>query len=254
MIRTIVELGEAQNFLKTLFEGERRSCAVLTGAGLSTPSGIPDFRSPGGIWSKRRPVQFQDFVRFEEARLEDWERRFQMLDLFEQAKPNAAHIALANLIDAGKIDLLITQNVDGLHQRSGVPVEKIIEIHGNSTYATCLGCGARADLKPLRAVFEAGRSPCCSHCGGLLKAAVVSFGQNMPEEALQRAADVSVSVELFIVIGSSLVVYPAADLPALSARAGAELVIINREPTPLDELASNLIRTDIANSFENFTI
>ncbi|WP_150526582.1 SIR2 family NAD-dependent protein deacylase [Roseibium sediminis] len=254
MIRTIEDLGEAQDYIRCLFDGERRSCVVLTGAGISTDSGIPDFRSPGGIWSKRQPVQFQDFIRSHDSRMEDWERRLQMLDIFERAEPNAAHNALAKLGLAGRIDLLVTQNVDGLHQRSGFPQDRLIEIHGNSTYATCLECGRRANLPPLRDTVEKGQSPTCSSCGGLLKAAVISFGQAMPEAAFRKAAKASASADLFIVIGSSLVVYPAAELPVLAADKGAELVILNGEMTPVDPVADCLLRTRIAQTFENFTI
>ena len=254
MIRTIEDLGEGQDYIRSLFDGERRSCVVLTGAGISTDSGIPDFRSPGGIWSTRQPVQFQDFIRSHASRMEDWERRFQMLDIFERAEPNAAHNALAQLGRAGRIDLLVTQNVDGLHQRSGFPADKLIEIHGNSTYAACLDCGAHADLAPLRSNVEKGQSPTCSSCGGLLKAAVVSFGQAMPEGAMRRAIQAAAKADLFIVIGSSLVVYPAAELPVLAADKGAELVIINGEETPVDPVADRLLRTRIAKTFEKITI
>ncbi|GGB44363.1 NAD-dependent protein deacetylase 1 [Roseibium aquae] len=250
MPRQITASGEAQTFLKAFFEagvGERT--LVLTGAGISTESGIPDFRSPGGIWSTRQPVQYQDFLTREDARLEDWQRRFEMLDFFERATPNAAHLALARLAREGLIDLLITQNVDGLHERAGTPEARLIEIHGNSTYATCLSCGKPAPIAPLRAHYETGRSPCCEACGGLLKAAVISFGQSMPEAELSRAASASLRCDRFIVIGSSLLVHPAAALPAMAADAGAELVIVNREETPLDPLANMLIRSPIAESF-----
>jgi len=250
MPRQITAAADAQTYLSALFDaGAGTARVVLTGAGISTESGIPDFRSPGGIWSKRQPVQYQDFIASETARMEDWERRFEMLDFFDQAKPNAAHQALAAFTRDGRVDLLVTQNVDGLHQRAGTPRDKLIEIHGNSTFAQCLSCGKAADLPPLRPVFETGQSPRCGACGGLLKAAVISFGQQMPEAELRRAAAQSVECDVFIVIGSSLLVHPAAALPAMAAEAGAELVIVNREETPIDDLASVLVRSPIAESF-----
>ena len=197
------------------------------------------------------PVQYQDFVRSEDSRMEDWQRRFEMADIFGRARPNAAHRALAGLVQRGRMDLLITQNVDGLHQASGVPPDRLVELHGNSTYATCLDCGAHAELAMLRPVYDSGASPRCSVCGGLLKAAVVSFGQAMPEAEMRRAMEAAENCGLFLVLGSSLAVHPAAGLPALAVRAGEELVIINREPTPLDSLASVLIRMPLAESFEN---
>lgn len=222
---------------------------VMTGAGISTPSGIPDFRSPGGIWSKMEPVTYQDFVRSEAARREDWRRRFEMKRIFEAAEPNAAHRVLAALARSGRLDLLITQNVDGLHQRSGVPEERLVELHGNSTYASCLDCGKRADLVEAEKAHEAGQTPVCRACGGLLKAAVISFGQAMPEDKLNRAANAAANAEIFLVIGSSLVVQPAAQLPVIAVRSGADLIIINGQETPLDDLASTLIRPGIAEVF-----
>lgn len=254
MIEPIVDLGEAQDCLTTLFDQPDLSCAVLTGAGISTDSGIPDFRSPGGIWSKRQPVQFQDFVQSADSRREDWQRRFEMLDIFEKAEPNAAHQFLVDLENAGKLELLITQNVDGLHQRAGTSTEKLVELHGNSTYATCLDCSQRHELEPLRPVVSAGESPRCSACNGLLKAAVVSFGQQMPMKKLQHAARVAASVDVFLVIGSSLVVYPAAELPVIAAEAGATLLIVNGEETPIDARADHILRTRIAKTFEKITI
>lgn len=251
-MKTITSLPEAQGFVAQFRHGSYRQIVALTGAGISTESGIPDFRSPGGIWSKRQPVQYQDFVAHEESRLEDWDRRFEMLDFFKKASPNAAHLALTSLARADRLACLITQNVDGLHQRAGFPDDRLVEIHGNSTFATCLDCGARADLEPQRAVVDAGDSPRCQLCGGLLKAAVISFGQQMPEAELYRAAEAAGRCDLFLVLGSSLVVHPAAQLPAIAAKAGAELVILNREETPLDSLASTVIRTSLAETFAKF--
>lgn len=252
-MRVIASLPEAQELVAQFGSGAHRRIVALTGAGISTESGIPDFRSPGGIWSERQPVQYRDFVAGEDSRLEDWDRRFEMLDFFRRAEPNAAHRALTRLAVAGRLTALVTQNVDGLHQASGFPEDRLIEIHGNSTYARCLSCGLAAGIEEQKAHVDAGRSPVCSHCCGLLKAAVISFGQQMPEDALRRAAEAACDCDLFLVLGSSLVVYPAAQLPALAVQGGAELVILNRDPTPLDALASTVIRTPLAETFANFS-
>ncbi|MEM9634354.1 MAG: Sir2 family NAD-dependent protein deacetylase [Pseudomonadota bacterium] len=245
-------LSEARDFVQQIYKEPDLRIVALTGAGISTESGIPDFRSPGGIWTKRQPVQYHDFLSSEESRLEDWERRFEMLEYFGKATPNAAHLALTSLACSGQLNALITQNVDGLHQRAGFPDDRLIEIHGNSTFASCLSCGQRAELEDQRAYVEAGRSPVCLDCGGLLKAAVVSFGQQMNESDLLKAADVAQDCDLFLVLGSSLVVHPAAQLPVIAVQSGAELVILNGEETPLDSMASTVIRTPLAQTFAGF--
>jgi NAD-dependent deacetylase len=222
------------------------SAVVFTGAGISTESGIPDFRSPGGVWDRMPPVYFDDFVRSVEMRRETWRRRFAMEDMFGDAKPNAGHLAVAELVRRGKVAHVITQNIDNLHQRSGISDEQIIELHGNTTYAKCLVCSTRYEIAPLRACFEKeGAVPDCRLCGGLVKAATISFGQAMPEEALQRAQDATLACDLFIVAGSSLVVYPAAGFPLLAKRMGAQLAILNRTSTDQDEHADLVIRTGI---------
>jgi len=246
----ITELATARSALADLLSEETGRLVVLTGAGISTESGIPDFRSPGGIWSRMEPIQYGDFVSDPDQRAEDWRRRFEMKRIFDEASPNAAHKALAGLAQSGRLSLLITQNVDGLHQRSGVPEELLVELHGNSTYATCLECGARAELEPQKKIVAAEETPLCLECGGLLKAAVVSFGQAMPAEAMEEAAHAARRSDLFLVVGSSLLVHPAAQLPVLAAHAGARLCILNREETPLDALADVVIRTPIAQTFE----
>lgn len=251
-MKIITELAEAQEFVSSFAEMPTGSIVALTGAGISTDSGIPDFRSPGGIWSQRAPVQYQDFLAFEESRLEDWGRRFEMQAFFSDAEPNAAHLALSSLDANGQLSTLITQNVDGLHQRSGVSAGKLIELHGNSTFATCLECGREAALDDQKTAVEAGTSPRCTACGGLLKAAVISFGQAMPEKEMERAVDACQSCDLFLVLGSSLVVHPAAQLPVIAARSGADLVILNREETPIDSIANAILRTPLAATFANF--
>jgi NAD-dependent deacetylase len=245
----ITDLGTARNRLKTFLQEGSGLLVVFTGAGISTESGIPDFRSPGGLWSRMQPIDYRDFVADEDSRIEDWNRRFDMAAIFEKAEPNAAHLVLGELARRGTLSLLITQNVDGLHQRAGVPGDRLVELHGNSTFATCLNCGARAELEEQRAAVHAGQSPVCTSCGGLLKAAVISFGQMLPEKELARAAEAARDCDRFLVIGSSLLVHPAAQLPVLAAQAGAELVIMNREETPVDSLADSCIRTPIAESF-----
>jgi len=244
----ITDLSTARKVLEDLLEGNERIC-VLTGAGISTESGIPDYRSPGGIWSKMQPIQFDAFVHDKVQRLEDWRRRFKMMADFNKAEPNAAHLALAALARLGQLDLLITQNIDGLHQRAETPVDRLVELHGNGTRAACISCGRPEDLMAQEQIVATGQSPRCQSCGDLLKAAVISFGQQMPEEELRRAAEAAHGSDVFLAIGSSLQVHPAAQLPVIAANAGARLIIVNREPTPVDCVADFSIRTPIAESF-----
>jgi NAD-dependent deacetylase len=225
-------------------------CLVaFTGAGISTESGIPDYRSPGGIWTKFRPIEFGDFLASSEARRETWRRKFASHEVIEKATPNAGHRALARLVEQGRMLTIITQNIDGLHQASGVPDDKVIELHGNSTYATCLDCRQRYELDWVREIFAVDeRLPLCTNCGGMIKTATISFGQAMPEVEMQRAHEATVAADLFIVLGSSLVVYPAAGFPVLAKRNGARLVIINREPTEQDDLADLVINAEIGST------
>src|ERR1700761_5428226 len=219
---------------------------VFTGAGISTESGIPDFRSPGGVWSKMKPIYFQDFVASEAMRREAWTRVFNRTAGWTGAKPNAGHAAVARLVASGKASAVITQNVDNLHQDSGVPAAQVIELHGNASYAKCLECGLRHEYALLKAPFlEQGIVPVCRSCGGLLKSATISFGQPMPEGPMARAEDETLACDLFIVLGSSLVVYPAAGFPLLAKRNGARLVIVNREPTEQDTYADLVLHDEI---------
>ena len=219
----------------------------FTGAGISTESGIPDFRSPGtGLWNKIKPIEFQDFIGSEEIRCESWTRKFSGDMGFDHAQPNRGHAALALLVARGKCSSIITQNVDNLHQNSGVPDEQVIELHGNATYATCLECSAHYDLDTLRAQFQSlGHVEPCNECGGIIKTATISFGQAMPELEMQRAQAEIESCDLCIVLGSSLAVYPAAGLPEYAQRLGAVLAIVNREETPLDGMADIVVREQI---------
>jgi NAD-dependent deacetylase len=230
--------------LAHLLRDSRRAVA-FTGAGISTESGIPDFRSPGGVWDRMPPVYFQEFLGSAAMRRETWRRRFAMQDMFGGAKPNQGHLALAELVSRNTVSHVITQNIDNLHQASGVPPEKTIELHGNTTYATCLDCGARYEIAPLRLAFDkAGMVPDCS-CGGYIKPATISFGQAMPEAAMRAALEAALACDLFLVLGSSLVVYPAAGFPLQAKREGAKLVILNRTPTDQDANADLVIREGI---------
>ena len=220
---------------------------VFTGAGISTDSGIPDFRSPGGVWSRMKPIYFQDFVSDPAKRREAWTRTFTGAAGWTGAKPNGGHYAVARLARAGKVAAVITQNVDNLHQDSGVPADMVIELHGNASYAKCLDCEERHELDELKDSFlKAGEIPYCRRCGGLVKSATVSFGQSMPAEAMARAQEASLACDLFLVLGSSLVVYPAAGFPLIAKRAGAALAIVNREPTELDQYADLVLNEEIA--------
>jgi len=223
-----------------------RKIAPFTGAGICTECGIPDFRSPGGLWTKNRPIPFDAFMASQEMRNEAWRRRFAMADEFQGARPGRGHRALASLYQAGKAPAVITQNIDNLHQESGIAPADVVELHGNTTYAVCLGCAARYELPWVRQKFEAadGRAPDCD-CGGYIKTATVSFGQAMPEAAMARAETLTVGCDLFLAIGSSLVVWPAAGFPMLAKRNGARLAIINREPTEFDDMADLVVHDDI---------
>ncbi len=219
---------------------------LFTGAGISTDSGIPDFRSPGGTWTKMKPIDFSDFMRSDSARRETWKRRFEMEPILRQATPNRGHRACAELIRIGKASCVITQNIDGLHQDSGIPDDKVIELHGNTTYAHCLECAQRYDIDSLRVDFQQDNIvPHCA-CGGWVKSATISFGQSMPVDAMRKAERETLRADLFISIGSSLVVYPAAGFPELAKRNGSRLVIVNRDPTGLDEMADLVLNRSIA--------
>lgn len=229
---------------------EAKRIALFTGAGISTESGIPDFRSPGGFWARNRPIDFSEFVASEGARREAWRRRFELEPLVRAATPNRGHRACAALVARGKARAVITQNVDGLHQAAGLADEQVIELHGNTTYAVCLDCGARHELEAVRAAFEAeGNSPRCVRCDGMVKTATISFGQAMPPEPMRRAEIETYAADLFLVLGSSLVVYPAAGFPAAAKRNGARLVIVNRDPTDLDDIADLAIHAAIGDAF-----
>jgi len=220
--------------------------AIFTGAGISTESGIPDFRSPGGVWSRMKPIYFQEFVGDETKRREAWNRAFSGVAGWVGAAPNAGHMAVARLVAEGKASAVITQNVDNLHQAAGVPVEQVIELHGNASYAGCLDCGLRHELDALKAEFlKTDIPPTCRDCGGIVKVATVSFGQPMPPEMMRRAEEETLACDLFLVLGSSLLVYPAAGFPVMAKRNGARLAIVNRDETELDSFADLVINQEI---------
>lgn len=245
------DLDIAVSHLRDLINGARR-IVPFTGAGISTECGIPDFRSPGGLWTKNRPIPFDDYMASEDARDEAWRRRWAIDETFANARPGRGHLALASLYKSGKAPALITQNIDNLHQASGIAAQDVIELHGNTTYAVCMNCAQRHELPDIRATFEAsGRAPDCS-CGGVIKTATVSFGQPMPVAAMQRAQALASDCDLFLSVGSSLAVWPAAGIPLLAKRNGATLVIVNREPTEFDEFADLVVRNDIGDALAAF--
>jgi NAD-dependent deacetylase len=218
----------------------KSSSAVVffTGAGISTESGVPDFRSPGGVWTKYQPVLFQDFLASEAARVQHWQLKKATYELFKTVKPNAGHYVVCDFEQRGQLLGLITQNIDGLHKLAGTSEAKLVELHGTDRWVTCLQCAKRYQPKDVYETWNENLpTPTCDNCGGYLKSANVSFGQSMPVEAMQRAQAWSERAEIFIVVGSSLQVQPAASFPVIAKRSGALLAIINRDPTPLDDLA-----------------
>jgi len=232
--------------------GEACHMVILTGAGISTESGVPDFRSPGGLWEQFRIVQYQEYLASEAARVEDWHRRFFMKDQVGSVAPNIGHKLIANWLKEERALCLITQNVDGLHTRAGTPSTKLIEIHGNATTASCISCGLGHDMDTCRTLFEAtGKSPKCQSCDGILKADVVMFGQVMPKRATTDAFRYAAQADLFLAVGSSLGVHPAANLPLHAKEKGARVAIVNREATPLDPIADCVVHGEIGEVFSH---
>lgn len=243
-MKRISSPAEGAQELGRLLDASRR-VVIFTGAGISTESGIPDFRSPGGVWSRYQPIDFSDFLASEAMRVEYWRRKFAAQPDLEGARPNRGHRAVAALVRGGKASSVITQNIDGLHQASGVPEERVIELHGNTTRAACLECGKRQELEDIRACFQrTGRAPTCDSCGGHVKTATISFGQPLPQEALSRSRAEALACDLLVAVGSSLAVQPAATFPVLARRNGARLVILNREPTGLDAMADVVLNLE----------
>jgi len=217
---------------------------VFSGAGLSTESGIPDFRSPGGVWDRYNPEDFyfQNFLASEVSREKYWQMATEMYEPMKKAQPNLAHLAIAEMERLGKLDCVITQNIDGLHFKAGNSEDKVLQLHGTAMYVSCLSCNKRYDRDEIQERLRKGlKVPYCDDCGGPLKPATISFGQSMPEKETQEAYHRSSLSDLFIAIGSSLVVQPAASMPLVAKRNGAKLVIINRDPTPYDDMADAVI-------------
>ena len=222
---------------------QSKKLVIFSGAGISTESGIPDFRSPGGIWDRFDPDDFtySKFVSSEDSRRKQW-YIFREGILSDKAVPNAAHIAIAELHDMGKLDCVITQNIDNLHQKAGVPDDKVFELHGNMKWAKCLECGRRYPFDEIRQRLEQGEEiPDCTACRGMLKPDIVMFEEQLPVDVLQEASQSALESDVFIVIGSTLTVYPAALMPQYAVRSGASLAIINLTSTPMDHLASVVI-------------
>ncbi len=235
-------MGDLQRLVDLL--ADARAGVAFTGAGMSTESGIPDFRSPGGVWSRQAPVMYDDFLRSRAERVRYWKMRVELYRDFSQAKPNAGHLAVARLEELGKITAVVTQNIDGLHQDAGS--RRVVELHGTNRMIACIGCGKEWEPKAALAMVEAGDdAPDCDACGQPLKSKTIAFGQAMPEREMAEAGRLSVDADLYLAIGSSLVVEPAASMPRLAKQHGATLVIINKTETPLDPIADLVISKPI---------
>ena len=218
----------------------------FTGAGISTESGVPDFRSPDGVWAQNRTVDFQEFVSSEAGRIEYWRQKAAAWPAMRVAQPNAGHHAFVELHRQGRLEALITQNIERLHQRSGLPADKVLELHGTTTEAVCLTCGDRITSDEACRRIEGGeKAPRCRPCGGFLKPATISFGQAMPQDVMVRAQVAAETCDLLLAVGSSLVVEPAASIPRVARQAGARLIIVNRDPTPLDGIADAVVHGEI---------
>lgn len=236
----LAQQQQIQNALELMLQARR--IVVLSGAGISTESGIPDFRSPGSIWQQMPPVSYQDFISKPEARQHYWQTRRTLSAQVSSARPNAAHLALAELEKRHRLLGIVTQNFDGLHHDAGNNPEQIVEMHGTSRAAACTFCGKRSSIEELQQRINAGEiDPQCSECGGFLKAATILFGQRVPDDVLMRARELASSCDLFLVVGSSLKVIPAATLPRLALKKSIPLIIINLQATPLDDYADIVI-------------
>jgi NAD-dependent deacetylase len=218
-----------------------RRIVALTGAGISTESGIPDYRGPGGVWERNDPPTLNDFRQSEETRRRYWAERRQSYPRLRDAEPNAGHLALARLQTAGHVSHVITQNIDGLHQKAGSDPERTIELHGTAHRVRCLDCGTTWPAEEIQARLVREPYPLCERCGGMLRSATVLFGEALPDEPLRRAVAAAHACDMMLVVGSSLVVQPAARIPELAAAAGARFAIVNNEPTPLDDLADVVV-------------
>ncbi len=240
-------MSSAAQLAALLRQAGQGGTVVFTGAGISTESGIPDFRSPGGIWTRYAPIDYADYLRDAAMRRESWRRGLHTYAVIEEARPNAAHLALADWWRQGLLNGVVTQNIDGLHQRAGLPPEAVVELHGNAHRVSCLTCGVGFERTAVHARVLAGDDePACPVCGGILKATTISFGQALPPRSVAEAQRLHASARLCLVIGSSLVVYPAATLPEVTLDAGGQLAIVNQSATHLDRLAVLVAREPAA--------
>lgn len=243
---------ELEEFARRVSKSE--ALVFFTGAGISTESGVPDFRSPGGVWTKFQPVLFQDFLASETARVQHWQLKKATYELFKTVKPNIGHQAICGFEQRGQLLGLITQNIDGLHKAAGISDARLVELHGTDRLVNCLKCAKVFQPSDVYEKWHEGLpTPTCVACGGFLKSANISFGQSMPVEAMQRAQRWSEQADIFVVIGSSLQVQPAATFPVIAKRSGALLAIINRDPTPLDDYADFLHNGAIGEFFARLT-
>jgi NAD-dependent deacetylase len=234
--------GDRARLVNWLKASER--ILVFTGAGISTGSGIPDFRGPDGVWKRRQPVYYQDFMRSETARIEHWDYKLEGWAGFRDARPNATHLAIVRLEQAGTLFSVVTQNIDGLHLRAGTSAERLVELHGTNSFIECQTCGARSEPEPHFESFAKTRRPPVCACGGFLKPATISFGQNLRQEDLARATQAAQKADLVVALGSTLSVYPAAGIPLAAARRGVPYVVINRGPTDHDNVAEVSLRLE----------
>lgn len=220
-----------------------RRMVVFTGAGISTESGIPDYRGPNGVWKTNRIPTVENVRTDPAGREERWAQQREHYPHMLAREPNAGHQAIAHLERSGRVEAIVTQNIDGLHQKAGSDPDRVLELHGSSHWARCMRCGRRFPMAEIVDRVAAGEAdPHCEVCGGVLRSSTILFGESLPEETLRRAVQASASADMMLVVGSSLVVKPAAQLPVLARRNGAGLVIVNREPTPLDEIAHAVVR------------
>lgn len=217
---------------------------VFCGAGVSTASGIPDFRGPNGVWTRRRPVQYVEFLASDDARVEYWDYKLESWDVYQRARPNAVHDAIVALERAGKIAAVVTQNVDGLHRRAGTSPAMLVELHGTDLLIECQSCRATSEPAAHFASFQATRRPPMCGCGGALKSATISFGQSLRTSDLERAADAAMKADLVLALGSTLSVYPAASIPLLAAERGTPYVVVNRGMTEHDDHPAVTLRLD----------
>src|SRR6266850_6118453 len=217
---------------------------IFTGAGISTNSGIPDFRGPQGVWKRRQPVYYHDFMRSEEARIEHWDFKSEGWEGFRDAQPNATHCAIVQLEHAGKVEAVVTQNIDGLHAKAGTSLQRLVEMHGTNSFIECQTCGKRFHPEPHFQYFRETRKPPLCECGGFLKPATISFGQNLRNEDIERAEKAAKKADLVVALGSTLSVYPAANIPLIAAARGAPYIVINRGETEHDGMREVTVRLE----------